>query len=104
MNTYAVSWEIVWQMCSEMDKTRIMADFADGDLSRMAMMAKGLSLESIGVQQLNPPETSTGQKHDVDDWVSTDISSCCMGQHPPSSRLLHCCTAARAEILWARLR
>lgn len=81
-----------------------MAGLADEDLQRTVMMAKELSLESIGVQPLNPPEISIGQKHDADDLVLMGISFCCTGQHPPLLCLRHCCTAALVGFQSAKLR
>lgn len=103
MNIGLVEWGIVSQTYFEMSRRYIMADLADEDLRRMVMMAKERSLESIGVQQLNPPVTNTDQNHDADDWVLTGISSCCMGQHPPSLCLRHCYMAVHLEFRWARL-
>lgn len=74
-----------------------MAGLIDENRQGMVMMAKGLSLESIGVQPLSPPGISTGQKHDADDWALTGTSFCCMDQHPPLLRPRHYCTAAHGE-------
>lgn len=81
-----------------------MAGLTDESLQRMVMMAKGLSLESIGVQPLSPPGISTGQKHDADDWALTGTSFYCMGQHPPLLRPRHYCTAAHVEFQSVKLR
>ena len=95
---------IVSRKCFETDRRRIKAGWADEDLPCTVMMAKELSLESIGVQPLNPPEISIGQKHDADDWVLMGISFCCTGQHPPLPRLHHCYTAALAGFQSVKLR
>lgn len=81
-----------------------MAGWAGEDLQRTAMMAKELSLESIGAQPLNLLEISIGQKYDADDWALMGISFCCTDQHPPLLRLRHCYTAALVGFQSVKLR
>ena len=95
---------IVSRKYSETDRKHIRADLTDEDLQRTVMMVKELSLESIGVQPLNPPEISIGQKYDADGWALMGISFCCTGQHPPLPRLHHCYTSALVEFQSVKLR